>query len=109
MAPHDPKMVAALRRERAGYEARGLTDRVAQVDEQLAHYGADETPETPQGRTGDDPAQQTAAGSDPAPPEPPTAPDLEPEAGAQAAEDDAQPQRGRPRKPRDNQGNIIRE
>lgn len=32
-------MIAALKRERAGYVARGLTDRVRQVDEQLAHYG----------------------------------------------------------------------
>ena len=32
-------MIAALKRERAGYLARGLTDRVRQVDEQLAHYG----------------------------------------------------------------------
>lgn len=34
----DP-MVAALLRERAGYVNRGLDDRVAQVDEQLALRG----------------------------------------------------------------------
>lgn len=32
--------IQALLRERAGYVARGLADRVAQVDEQLAHLGA---------------------------------------------------------------------
>lgn len=31
--------VSALLREREGYVAKGLTDRVRQVDEQLAHYG----------------------------------------------------------------------
>ncbi|MFI2465941.1 hypothetical protein ACH475_06130 [Streptomyces globisporus] len=34
----DP-MVAALLRERAGYVSRGMGDRVAQVDEQLALRG----------------------------------------------------------------------
>ncbi|MET9411276.1 hypothetical protein ABZX90_36865 [Streptomyces sp. NPDC002935] len=34
----DP-MVAALLRERAGYAGRGMDDRVAQVDEQLALRG----------------------------------------------------------------------
>lgn len=37
--PNAENMIAALKRERAGYVARGLTDRVRQVDEQLAHYG----------------------------------------------------------------------
>lgn len=32
-------IIATLLRERAGYLARGLTDRVTQVDAQLAHYG----------------------------------------------------------------------
>jgi hypothetical protein len=32
-------MVAALLREREGYAARGMKDRVAQVDEQLKHRG----------------------------------------------------------------------
>ncbi|MFM9652762.1 hypothetical protein [Streptomyces galilaeus] len=36
----DP-MVAALLRERAGYVARGMDDRVAQVDEQLRLRGAE--------------------------------------------------------------------
>ncbi|WP_327679489.1 hypothetical protein [Kitasatospora sp. NBC_00458] len=33
------RMIAALRRERDGYERRGLDDRVAQVDEQLIQLG----------------------------------------------------------------------
>jgi hypothetical protein len=33
--------IAALRRERAGYEQRQLPERVAQVDAQLAHLGYD--------------------------------------------------------------------
>lgn len=32
-------IIEALLAERAGYVQRGLIDRVAQVDEQLAHYG----------------------------------------------------------------------
>ncbi|MEU2625865.1 hypothetical protein [Kitasatospora sp. NPDC007106] len=32
-------MVSALLRERAGYEARGLADRVRQVDDALRMYG----------------------------------------------------------------------
>lgn len=106
MALHDPSMVAALRRERAGYEARGLTERVAQVDEQLAYYGADPDTDVPQGRTGADPNQQTAAPatgdivSGPPPvvgqtgPEDTTAGDT-----AAAAAPEAKPVRGRPRKP----------
>lgn len=35
----DENMIAALKRERAGYVARGDDDRVAQVDEQLREYG----------------------------------------------------------------------
>jgi hypothetical protein len=83
----DRKMVAALLREREGYERRGETDRVRQVDDQLAHYGYE--PETanendgPQGRTSTDERQQTA---------------------------DATPaKRGRPKLPRDAGGNIVRE
>lgn len=62
-------MIAGLLRERAGYEARGLDDRVAGVDEQLAHYGhkpakdsgsAVDPDEPPAGRTAQDPGQQTA-------------------------------------------------
>jgi hypothetical protein len=100
MAPHDPNMVAALRRERAGYVARGLDERVAQVDEQLAHYGAAQAdePQTPQGRTGQDPAQQTVAPAG-------TAHD----SAAGATDEADKPRRGRPRKPRDDAGNIVRE
>lgn len=36
------QQIAALKRERAGYAARGLTDRVKQVDEQLAQFDATE-------------------------------------------------------------------
>lgn len=57
-------MIAALKRERAGYVARGLDDRVGQVDEQLRHYGYDpEAPSPgggPQGRSGRESQQQTA-------------------------------------------------
>jgi hypothetical protein len=115
MAPHDPSMVAALRRERAGYEARGLTDRVAQVDEQLAYYGAGDEPDVPEGRTGHDPGQQTAApasgGIVPGGPQSAITDDSSPaQADAEpTAEADDKPRRGRPRKPRDTSGNIIRE
>lgn len=47
----DDPMIAGLLRERAGYAQRGLADRVAQVDEQLAlrgHKPPDER-ETPAG------------------------------------------------------------
>lgn len=48
MATRDENMIAALLRERAGYQARGAADRVALVDEQLAHHGwePDEDPVT---------------------------------------------------------------
>lgn len=39
MPERNENMIAALKRERAGYVARGLEERVAEVDEQLAHYG----------------------------------------------------------------------
>ncbi|MEU3667539.1 hypothetical protein [Streptomyces virginiae] len=83
----DRKMIAALLREREGYERRGEKDRVRQVNDQLAHYGyqpeqADEDA-GPQGRTSTDERQQTA---------------------------DATPaKRGRPKLPRDAEGNVIRE
>ncbi|MFE2323588.1 hypothetical protein ACFXD5_06640 [Streptomyces sp. NPDC059385] len=85
----DRKMVAALLREREGYVRRGQDDRVRQVDEQLAYYGyepeqADET--GPEGRA--------------------TAP-METADGDGAAEE--RRGRGRPRKPRDAEGNIVRE
>ena len=35
----DENMIAALKRERAGYAARGDEERVRQVDEQLARHG----------------------------------------------------------------------
>lgn len=58
-------MIAALKRERAGYMARGLEDRVAQVDEQLKHYGYEPSESTdgtgaPKGRTTPEDAKQTA-------------------------------------------------
>lgn len=58
-------MIAALRREREVYVSRGEDERVAQVDEQLRHYGYDTQadPDTgPQGRTSQA-GQQTAGGS----------------------------------------------
>ncbi len=51
-SPDASKMIAALRRERAALEQQGKTDRVAQVDEQLAHYGYTAArKQAPQGRT----------------------------------------------------------
>jgi hypothetical protein len=118
----DENMIAALKRERAGYAARGMTDRVAQVDEQLAYYGAGPgLAEVPQGRTGTDPSQQTAApatggipsGSSPvvgeSGPQDTAAGDPDAVDTAAAAEPEAKSGRGRPRKPRDAQGNIVRE
>lgn len=37
--PDRPTVIAALLRERAGYQARGLPARVAQVDAELAQLG----------------------------------------------------------------------
>jgi hypothetical protein len=62
----DERMIAALLREREGYERRGLDDRVRQVDEQLAHHGHKSKPDEdagPQGRTA--PPQKTAEGGKP--------------------------------------------
>lgn len=88
-------MVAALLRERESYQRRGLADRVALVDEQLAHYG-----HTPEG----DPAEDAG---DPAP-EGRTA-----DAGQQTADaaDGAEVKRGRgrPKLPRDASGAIVRD
>jgi hypothetical protein len=60
----DENMIAALMRERALYERRDDTERVAQVDEQLRYYQADEDEapggDEPTGRTGPDTAQRTA-------------------------------------------------
>lgn len=54
--PRNDRMIAALLRERAGLEALGKTDRVGQVDEQLAYYGyereaVDPRRQPPQGRS----------------------------------------------------------
>jgi hypothetical protein len=53
--------IAALKRERAGYETRGLTERVKAVDAELHKLGVDESPK-PKGRT--QRPQQTAAEKD---------------------------------------------
>ncbi|MGC9538505.1 hypothetical protein [Streptomyces sp. UG1] len=67
MAPDD-HMIAALKRERAGYVARGDKDRVAQVDEQLRIHGHTEGEAAegtePKGRTA---APQQTADADPGP------------------------------------------
>lgn len=53
--------VAALKRERAAYQSRGLADRVAQVDEYLASRGYTETePRERQPRERRAPGRQTA-------------------------------------------------
>jgi hypothetical protein len=58
----DENMIAALKRERAAYVARGLEDRVAQVDEQLKHYGHEptEAENAPKGRQAPEETKQTA-------------------------------------------------
>lgn len=59
----DDRMIAALLRERDGLVAQGKTERVAQVDEQLAlrGYTPEEKPEArkqaPQGRSATPPKQ----------------------------------------------------
>ncbi|MER6956013.1 hypothetical protein [Streptomyces sp. NPDC000618] len=60
-------MLAALKRERAGYVSRGLDDRVAQVDEEIARLRGDDSPETeePQGRTATPPQQTADQGTPP--------------------------------------------
>ncbi|MGQ4358868.1 hypothetical protein [Streptomyces sp. SAS_272] len=60
-------MLAALKRERAGYVSRGLAARVAQVDEEIARLRVEDDPQTedPQGRTAT-PPQQTADQGKPA-------------------------------------------
>lgn len=80
-------MIAALLREREAYERRGQNDRVRQVDEQLAHHGYEPEP-------ADEPTGRSAAPKETAD-------------GDAAAEE--RRGRGRPRKPRDDQGNIVRE
>jgi hypothetical protein len=102
------RMVAALLREREGYVRRGLPDRVAQVDEQLAHYGyapqaADTVP--PEGRTAEagqvtaDASAERAVVVAEAGPEVSPAPEGEP----------VKRGRGRPKLPRDDAGNVIRD
>lgn len=56
--PKDEIMIAALLREREGYERRRLDERARQVDEQLAHYGHKPESRGPKGRSA--PPQQTA-------------------------------------------------
>ncbi|MFF0295553.1 hypothetical protein ACFYST_06080 [Kitasatospora sp. NPDC004614] len=87
-------MIAGLLRERESYERRGLANRVALVDEQLAYYGhtplaaaaEDAGDPVPEGRTADA-GQQTADGAD---------------------ADEVRRGRGRPKLPRDAAGNIVR-
>lgn len=63
--PRDERLIAALKRERAGYLARGLEDRAAQVDEQLQIHGH-EAVEVPEGRASLESVQQTADTTAPA-------------------------------------------
>lgn len=65
--PRDENMIAALKRERAVYVAAGNEDRVAQVDEQLRHYGyqGEQDPVAgrdggPKGRTAPEDTKRTA-------------------------------------------------
>ncbi len=62
--------VAALKRERAGYLARGLEDRAKMVDDELRKYGAAEEPkssgEKPAGRATRQQRQATADETKPA-------------------------------------------
>jgi hypothetical protein len=72
-------MIAALKRERAGYVARGLEDRVAEVDKQLKHYGYEPAAATddqgaPKGRMTPEAAKQTAAKPETAKPAAPAKP-----------------------------------
>jgi hypothetical protein len=66
--PRDENMIAALKRERAGYLARGEEDRAGQVDVELAKYGVGiekptgrATREERQATADDKPAKSTAA------------------------------------------------
>ncbi|AZM91436.1 hypothetical protein [Streptomyces sp. W1SF4] len=75
----DQNMISALLAERAGYERSGRAERMAQVDEQLAHHGYEV------------PAERQAPPQD-------------------TADTEDRPRgRGRPKLPRDAEGNIIRE
>ena len=54
-------LIEALRRERAGYVLRGLPERVAEVDVQLARLGAPTEGAGPRRRKTAAPAAETAA------------------------------------------------
>jgi hypothetical protein len=65
MAKNNDALIAALLRERAGYVARDMSERVTQVDEQLRAYGyksdSEETRKNPPvARTAERPRETTA-------------------------------------------------
>lgn len=63
------KMVAALLRERAGLVQQDKDDRVAQVDEQLRHYGVEPpSDEATEPRVSEDPKKQAPQGRSATPP-----------------------------------------
>lgn len=104
--PRDERLIAALKRERAGYLARGLEDRAAQVDEQLQIHGH-EAVEVPEGRASLESVQQTAD-AEPTETASQETPPAE-EAKTPEPETPAEKRRGRPKLPRDADGNVIRE
>jgi hypothetical protein len=59
--PKNTNMIAALLREREGYERKNLDDRVRQVDEQLEHYGYTAEPDEADGPKGRKAAPQQTA------------------------------------------------
>jgi hypothetical protein len=62
---HSDAHIAALKRERAGYLARGLEDRAKMVDDELRKHGAaEEPPEKPAGRATRQQRQATADKAD---------------------------------------------
>lgn len=89
----DENMIAALKRERATYVSRGQDDRVAQVDEQLKHYGYEgqQDPATdpdggPKGRTPQGDQRTADGGKDDQRTAPPAgAPKASPASGAAGA------------------------
>lgn len=106
----DP-MVAALLREREGYVRRGLPDRVAQVDEQLALRGhrpaAEDRTAPPVGRTADGGQVTADASADRA--ETVLVGEAGPEVLDAPEGEHVKRGRGRPKLPRDNDGNIVRD
>ncbi|TQS29134.1 hypothetical protein FLW16_12370 [Microbispora sp. KK1-11] len=62
MVARDENMIAALKRERAVYANQGDTDRVAQVDGQLKHYGYEGTQDADPNAPAEPPQGRTAAG-----------------------------------------------